>query len=165
MIPPGLLSREAEVFPATLVSALRHAELPESVIHSDVHLRNWYVTRDGRMGPNDWQCVCRGHWSRDLAYCLSTALRIDDRHTWERELIAYYLDRLQAAGEPHIEFDFAWRHYRELLAAASIRVILVVRRGFRRRVLFGGSVCQSWRSVSRRSAIWVMRWSQSVVAH
>jgi thiamine kinase-like enzyme len=118
VIPPGLLSREAEVFPATLVSALRHAELPESVIHSDVHLRNWYVTRDGRMGLNDWQCVCRGHWSRDLAYCLSTALRVDDRRAWERELIAYYLDRLHAAGGPRIEFDFAWRHYREQLLGA-----------------------------------------------
>lgn len=52
-----------------------------------------------------------------------------------------------------------------LLTAVQIRVILVEAHGFRRRVLFGGSVCQSWRSVSRRSAIWVMRWSQSVVAH
>jgi phosphotransferase family enzyme len=118
VIPTGLLAREAEVFPATLTSALRHAQLPESVIHSDVHLRNWYVTRGGRMGLNDWQCVCRGHWSRDLAYCLSTALTIDDRRAWERELIVHYLDRLQAAGGPRIEFDFAWRHYREQLLGA-----------------------------------------------
>lgn len=118
VIPPRLFAREAEVFPATLASALRHAELPEGVIHSDVHLRNWYVTSAGRMGLNDWQCVCRGHWSRDLAYCISTALGIDDRRAWERELILFYLDRLQAAGGPRIGFDFAWRHYREQLLGA-----------------------------------------------
>jgi len=118
VIPPRLLAREAEVFPATLASALRHAQLPECVIHSDVHLRNWYVTREGRMGLNDWQCICRGHWSRDLAYCLSTAVGVDDRRAWERELILYYLDRLQAAGGPRIAFDFAWRHYREQLLGA-----------------------------------------------
>ncbi|HKY92020.1 MAG TPA: phosphotransferase [Nevskiaceae bacterium] len=118
VIPPRLLAREAEVFPATLASALRHAELPETVIHSDVHLRNWYVTRDGRMGLNDWQCICRGHWSRDLAYSVSTALTVEDRRAWERELIAFYLDRLHAAGGPRIESEFAWRHYREQLLGA-----------------------------------------------
>lgn len=118
VMPARLFAREAEVFPATLASALRHAELPEGVIHSDVHLRNWYVTREGRMGLNDWQCVCRGHWSRDLAYCISTALRIEDRRAWERELIGFYLDRLHAAGGPRIGFDFAWLHYREQLLGA-----------------------------------------------
>ena len=118
VIPPGLLAREQDVFPATLASALRHEQLPEYVIHSDVHLRNWYVTREGRMGLNDWQCVCRGHWSRDLAYCLSTALSIDNRRAWERELIVYYLDRLHEAGGPRVEFDFAWRHYREQMLGA-----------------------------------------------
>ena len=51
-------------------------------------------------------------------YRISTALRIDDRRAWERELVAYYLDRLHAAGGPRIGFDFAWRHYREQLLGA-----------------------------------------------
>jgi hypothetical protein len=117
-IPPRLFARAREIFPATLVSAQRHASLPNTIIHSDVHLRNWYVAPSGEMGLNDWQCLCRGHWSRDLAYCLSTSLSIEDRRAWERELIAYYLDRLHAAGGPRIEFDFAWRHYREQLLGA-----------------------------------------------
>ena len=118
VIPPRLFARAAEVFPATLASAQRHAGLPNTLIHSDVHLRNWYLAPNGEMGLNDWQCFCRGHWSRDLAYCLSTSLAIADRRAWERELIAYYLDRLQASGGPRIEFDFAWRHYREQLLGA-----------------------------------------------
>jgi hypothetical protein len=118
VIPSRLFARVTEVFPATLASALRHEQLPEHVMHSDVHLRNWYVTRDGRMGLNDWQCVCRGHWSRDLAYCISTALTIDDRRAWERELIGYYIERLQEAGGPRIAFDFAWQNYREQLLGA-----------------------------------------------
>jgi len=118
VIPSKLFARAAEIFPATLASAQRHATLPNTIIHSDVHLRNWYVAPSGEMGLNDWQCLCRGHWSRDLAYCLSTSLSITDRRAWERELIAYYLDRLQAAGGPRIGFDFAWRHYREQLLGA-----------------------------------------------
>ena len=118
VVPPRLFSREAEIFPATLLSAQRHASLPNTIIHSDVHLRNWYVAQSGEMGLNDWQCLCRGHWSRDLAYCLSTSLSIADRRAWERELVTYYLDRLHAAGGPRIEFEFAWRHYRAQLLGA-----------------------------------------------
>lgn len=118
VIPLRLFARATEIFPATLRSAQSHASLPNTIIHSDVHLRNWYVAQSGEMGLNDWQCMCRGHWSRDLAYCLSTSLDIADRRAWERELIAYYLDRLHAAGGPRVEFDFAWRHYRAQLLGA-----------------------------------------------
>jgi hypothetical protein len=117
-IPARMFARAAEVFPATIASALRHRELPRTIIHSDVHLKNWYVTADGRMGLGDWQCVCLGHWSRDLAYCVSTALDTVDRRAWERELVAFYLDRLHAAGGPRVAFDSAWREYREQLLGA-----------------------------------------------
>ncbi len=118
VIPARLWAREEDVWPATMASALRHATLPNSLIHSDVHLKNWYIAANGEMGLHDWQCICRGHWSRDLAYCLSTALTTENRRAWERELISFYLDRLHAAGGPLIHFDFAWRHYREQLFGA-----------------------------------------------
>lgn len=38
MIPPRLFSREDEIWPATLKSVKRNGSLPETVIHSDVHL-------------------------------------------------------------------------------------------------------------------------------
>ena len=118
VIPKRLFRRAADIWPATLTSVERHRDLPHSVVHSDVHLKNWYVNGAGEMGLNDWQCVCRGHWGRDLSYAISTALHVDDRRRWERDLIAYYLERLHAAGAPKISFDDAWTHYRQQLFGA-----------------------------------------------
>ena len=118
VIPSRLFKRAVEIWPATLASVARHAALPHSLVHSDVHLKNWYITAAGEMGLNDWQCVCRGHWGRDLSYALSTALEIEDRRRWERDLLTYYLDHLHAAGVPEINFDAAWTIYRQQLFGA-----------------------------------------------
>ena len=64
------------------------------------------------MGLADWGVACRGHWSRDLAYTIGTALTPEDRRAWEKELVARYLDGLAAAGAPSIPFDEAMRLYR-----------------------------------------------------
>lgn len=99
-------------------SVERHGELPRTITHGDVHLKNWYVAWDGEMGLSDWQCANAGHWSRDLAYTLATALSVEDREAWDRELIAYYLDELARHGGPKVAFDEAWQHYREQLWTA-----------------------------------------------
>jgi hypothetical protein len=65
------------------------------------------------MGLNDWQCSCKGSWGRDLSYAISTALSIENRRAWERDLVAYYVDQLHAAGAPKVDFDEAWRIYRQ----------------------------------------------------
>ena len=83
-----------------------------------MHLKNWYVAANGEMGLNDWQCSCKGNWGRDLAYAISTGLAIDDRRAWERDLLRFYLDRLQAAGGPALPFEDAWRIYRQQLFSA-----------------------------------------------
>ena len=57
------------------------------------------------------QCPCKGNWGRDLAYAVSTALSIEDRRAWERDLVIYYIERLHAAAAPKIEFELAWRTY------------------------------------------------------
>ena len=118
VIPARLFKRADDIWPATLASVERHAELPHSVVHSDVHLKNWYINAAGEMGLNDWQCVCRGHWGRDFSYALSAALEVEDRRRWERDLLAYYLDHLHAAGVPKISFDGAWTIYRQQLFGA-----------------------------------------------
>ena len=118
IIPARLSARADEIWPATLASVERQRHLPHTLCHGDVHLKNWYVTRDGRMGLSDWQCTHRGHWGRDLAYAISTALSIDDRRAWEEELLRFYLDRLRAAGGPSVNFAEAWLHYRQQLPAA-----------------------------------------------
>lgn len=118
VIPPRLFARSAEIWPATLRSVARHAELPRTLIHSDVHLKNWYVAPGDRMGLNDWQCSCKGSIGRDLAYCISTALAIDDRRRSEQDLLRYYIDRLHAAGAPKLAFDDVWTLYRQNLFSA-----------------------------------------------
>jgi thiamine kinase-like enzyme len=115
LIPKRLFARQDEIWPATLRSVERHLTLPAGLMHGDVHLKNWYVMEGDRMGLTDWQVICRGHWSRDLAYTISTALKTEDRRRWERELIEYYLYCLHAAGGPSVAFAEAWTNYRQQL--------------------------------------------------
>lgn len=118
VIPPRLFRRAKEIWPATLTCVDEHDSLPWTLCHNDVHVKNWYALPDNKMGLSDWQCLSFGHWSRDLAYVLSSALTVEDRRRWERELIHYYLDRLAEGGVKGIGFDFAWTNYRrELLSA------------------------------------------------
>jgi hypothetical protein len=118
VIPPRLFLREAEVWPATLRCVALHKTLPRGMIHSDVHLKNWYITRGGEMGVNDWQNSSKGNWSRDLAYCISTGTDPEIRRAWERELLKYYLEELARSGGPRLSFDEAWLRYRQQLFAA-----------------------------------------------
>ncbi len=116
-VPERLFARESEIWPATMRAVDRHKGLPETLTHNDVHLKNWYM-RGSAMGLGDWQVSCRGHWSRDLAYTIGTALKPEQRRVMERDLVAYYLDRLHAAGGPRVTFDEAWDHYREQMLSA-----------------------------------------------
>ena len=66
----------------------------------------------GRCGLSDWQVIHRGHWAWDVAYLINSALTVEDRRAWDRELIAFYLERLAAAGGDAPSFDVGWREYR-----------------------------------------------------
>ena len=70
------------------------------------------------MGVNDWQNSSKGNWSRDLAYCISTGADPETRRAWERDLLKYYLEELARAGGPRLDFEEAWRRYRQQLFAA-----------------------------------------------
>jgi hypothetical protein len=118
LIPPRLHKRHAEVWPATVAAVELNHTLPPTLAHGDVHLKNWYITKTGRMGLSDWQCVSRGHWGRDFGYTIGTALTIEDRRAWERDLLGFYLDHLHAAGGPKVSFDEGWLHYRQQLMTA-----------------------------------------------
>ena len=113
MIPPALFQRAREIWPATLKSVARHRELPRTLLHSDPHLKNWYVAATGEMGLNDWQCACKGNWGRDISYAMTTALTTENRRAWERDLLQLYLESLAAAGGPKLRFDDAWTIYRQ----------------------------------------------------
>jgi Ecdysteroid kinase-like family len=118
VIPARLFARAKEIWPATLRCVDDNRRLPRTLIHSDVHLKNWYIDADGEMGLNDWQCSCKGSWGRDLSYAISTALSVENRRAWERDLVAYYVDQLHAAGAPKVEFDVAWDLYRRQMFTA-----------------------------------------------
>ena len=118
LIPPRLHKRHAEIWPATVAAVQLTRTLPPTLAHGDVHLKNWYITGTGRMGLSDWQCVTRGHWGRDFGYTIATALTIEDRRAWERDLLDFYLDHLHAAGGPKVSFDEGWIHYRRQLMTA-----------------------------------------------
>ncbi len=115
VIPARLFARQDEVWPATLKSVAAHSALPRTLIHSDVHLKNWYVTSDDVMGLNDWQCSCKGNGARDLAYAISTAFQPEDRRRYEQDLIRHYLNGLRACGATPPSFDEIFRLYRQNL--------------------------------------------------
>lgn len=118
VIPPALYRRADEIWSATVASVALHEQGPQSVIHCDVHLKNWYKTSSGEMGLFDWNCCSRGLGIRDVAYTLGTALRPEDRRKWDQELVALYLDELRAAGGPAITFSDGWQGYRQQLVTA-----------------------------------------------
>jgi aminoglycoside phosphotransferase (APT) family kinase protein len=118
VIPPGLYTQRHEAHNALMRSLEINASGPQTMLHGDVHPGNWYVTRDGKMGLYDWQCMVRGGWARDVAYALSTHLTVEDRRAWERELVARHGARLADAGvEPPTE-DEAFLAYRQQMLHA-----------------------------------------------
>jgi hypothetical protein len=118
LMPAKLMQRRQEVWPATMKALAVHTSEPSTFLHSDVHIGNWYQTGAGRMGLCDWQCPSRGHWSRDVAYAISSALEPEDRRNWERELLARYLERLAEHRAPKLNFDKSFTWYRQQLLHA-----------------------------------------------
>ncbi|MVU80815.1 phosphotransferase [Nocardia sp. ET3-3] len=98
--PAEFLRRRDDLWPAFLGSLARHRQGPMTLLHSDVHSRNWYVDSAGRMGLYDWQCITKGHWGLDLAYALTSSLTVEDRRAWEGDLLRQYAAHLEAAGGP-----------------------------------------------------------------
>ena len=120
VIPSGVTARKDRIWAAAEASLTMHESQPRTVIHSDVHLGNWYITDQGRMGLSDWARVCRGHWARDLAYALMTTVTVDDRRAWERELIERYCGQLSERIGDTIAFETAWDGYRRQAPAALL---------------------------------------------
>jgi hypothetical protein len=118
VIPPRLFACRAAIWPATLASVAQHTSLPHTLVHSDPHIRNWYISSRGEMGLNDWQCACRGHWSRDIAYALTAAMPVERRRQLGSSLLDHYLEKLRAAGGPRIGLADAWRFIRPQLLSA-----------------------------------------------
>jgi Phosphotransferase enzyme family len=113
VIPVKVLARRSKVWPATIRALAVHESEPQGLIHSDVHIGNWYRTGAGEMGLCDWQCLSRGHWSRDFAYAVTASLTPDDRRNWERDLLARYIERFAERTGIKPDFDLSFLHYRQ----------------------------------------------------
>jgi aminoglycoside phosphotransferase (APT) family kinase protein len=70
---------------------------PLTLIHGDSHVGNLYF-EDGRAGLLDWQVVQRGQGIRDVAYFAINSLEVEDRRSWEDELLDLYRETLAEAG-------------------------------------------------------------------
>jgi hypothetical protein len=118
VIPPEVMARRDEVWPATMRALALHDSEPQGLIHSDVHIGNWYRTGAGIMGLCDWQCLSRGHWSRDFAYAVTASLTPDDRRNWERDLLARYIERFADKTGVRPDFDVSFQRYRQQIVHA-----------------------------------------------
>jgi aminoglycoside phosphotransferase (APT) family kinase protein len=118
VIPEEVMARRDDVWPATMRALALHDSEPQGLIHSDVHIGNWYRTGAGQMGLCDWQCLSRGHWSRDFAYAVTASLTPDNRRSWERELLARYVERFAEKTGVKPDFDLSFQRYRQQIVHA-----------------------------------------------
>lgn len=111
------LRTDAPSLLAGVQAVQRHqSNLPQTLLHGDTHLGNTYQLPDGTAGLLDWQLMVRGHHMHDVNYFITTALSIGDRRAHERDLLAYYLDRLGSEGCREVpSFEDSWREYRRAL--------------------------------------------------
>ena len=105
--------RDVDRIHASLQALAQWAEVhPETLVHGDVHAGNIYE-HDGEVGLTDFQLLQRTHWAVDVAYHLGAVLAIDDRRSWEQDLVRHYLERLRVHGVPDVPgFDAAFAAYR-----------------------------------------------------
>jgi aminoglycoside phosphotransferase (APT) family kinase protein len=120
VIPQSVLARRRDVWPAAMRALAVHEGGAQGLLHSDVHIGNWYQTGAGKMGLCDWQCLSRGHWSRDIAYAVTAALTPDDRQNWEKDLLVRYLERFAVLTGSKLSFDQSFLHYRQQIVHALL---------------------------------------------
>jgi Phosphotransferase enzyme family len=89
-------------------------QLPQCVLHGDIHLGNLYIDGDGSPGFFD-TLASRGPGMLEVSYHISAAVDVADRPRWEGALVQVYLDELARNGAEPPPFDEAMRQYGILL--------------------------------------------------
>jgi thiamine kinase-like enzyme len=104
---------EDEMFWATEAVKLHQSKLPQTLVHGDSHFGNTYSLPDGRHGLADWQLCVRGYAMHDISYLINTSLSIELRRQHERELLAFYQDRLAHYGVANPpDMETLWTEFR-----------------------------------------------------
>jgi thiamine kinase-like enzyme len=120
-LPSGVVDGRERILDLALDSLEAQRTQPRTLVHSDVHLGNWYLIEDGtRVGMIDWQAASAGFWARDLGYALSSALTIADRRAWERDLVERYTEKLNERAGTFITPGEAHDAYRRQIPAAIL---------------------------------------------
>ncbi len=120
VLPRSLVGRGDAIWTTAVAQLALHATTPRTVIHSDVHPGNWYLTHAGQPGLCDWARVCRAHWARDVVYVLSSVLSIEDRRAGEMALLASYAERLSVYSGQRFSVNQIREAMRQQLCAALL---------------------------------------------
>ena len=100
------------------VVALKHhnATLPQTFLHGDMHIGNTYTLPDGTGGLYDFQVNCHNFVVHDISYLIQTGLSVDLRRKHERDLLAFYRDRLGSYGvEDPPSLETLWLEHRRYM--------------------------------------------------
>ncbi len=114
-IPPPVLHWGARVGPNTGAILRALCAGPQTICHADFRLENMFFAANPTQPAFaivDWQSITKSAGAQDLAYYLTQSVRLDVRRRHERELLARYLERLQAGGVRDYGTDALLRDYR-----------------------------------------------------
>lgn len=95
-----------------LMGHWRESAVSYCLSHGDAHMGQGYVLPDGSVELLDWQCVMKNSWANDVAYFVGSALSIEDRRAFEKDILKFYLAELAARGIRAPDFDEAFELYR-----------------------------------------------------
>lgn len=95
----------------------RHqSTLPQTLCHGDTHIGNTYRLPDDSGGLFDWQLTSQGFAMHDVSYLIATGLSVAERRLHERDLLAYYRQRLMAHGVKDVPTtEMLWTEYRRAM--------------------------------------------------
>ena len=98
------------------IATLTGPGVPTTLLHSDPHIGNTYLTAGGAVGFLDWQVARRGNFAVDLGYFLQGALTTADRRASERELLGEYRAHLVLPAGELPSPEEIWLRYRASVA-------------------------------------------------
>jgi len=98
-----------------------------TITHYDLRTENIFFDYNNREDPIviiDWGTAIISVGILDLAYLLAGSLKIELRRKIEKDMIKFYLNRLEKKGIDGLEFDFIWDFYLKALLRYSYLVPL-----------------------------------------
>lgn len=88
-------------------------EGPQTLVHNDSRLDNFFFDRDDTPIFVDWQIPARSRGTQDVANLLAGSMNTPELSEYWQSLLRRYHDRLLGNGVRHYSFDDARGHYRQ----------------------------------------------------